>query len=245
LWGGLGEHLNLGESFLNGALRGAKEEVNKNIVEKSLEKVTRFKNTYDRAKGLKNREFVDIFIFRNSGPFRVDKKEATKNGFYKTEKIFSLAPKKLVTPAFIYDLKYYLAYRKYQANLFKKFQKSKDTLWILWENKIRYVSHKKGIKPLVGLLSKKPNLIKYKIAFDKIVGRAAALLLVYAGVGEVHALTGSREAARVFKKYKVYYQFKKTVPSILNEKKCDLCPYEKLSKGKTPAGFYKLVKNKF
>jgi len=135
--------------------------------------------------------------------------------------------------------------KQYIEQKFEKFQISKDTLWVLCKNRIRYISREKGIGLLVRLLNKKPNLIRSKIIFDKIIGRAAALLLVYAKVGEVHALIGSFQAAKVFKKHRIYCQFKKKVPSILNQKKCDICPYEKLSKGKTPSGFYKLVKNKF
>ena len=66
-------------------------------------------------------------------------------------------------------------------------------------------------------------------AADKIVGVAAAMLCVYAGVDSVFALTISEEGIRVLEDNNISYLFKKKVWNILNRSKTDVCPFEKLA----------------
>lgn len=240
LWGCVGETVKSGESFLRAAQRGTREEMGAKLEISAFEKIkeTKFKWL---DKGLKNNEIVQLFIARFSGQARISREHTNFGWFY----IKGLSKKKNLTPTTIRALKYYNNYRIRQKNFFNKFWKSKEALRVLWENKLKYKAKQKGIKPLVGLLNQKNNPLKYRVVFDKIVGRAAALLLVYAEVGEVHAVIGSRTAAKVFKKYNVYHQFKKTVSQILNQARGDTCPFEKSAKDRPPSQFYKMVKNKF
>jgi len=83
--------------------------------------------------------------------------------------------------------------------------------------------------------------MKDAVAYDKLVGRAAALLFVYAGVSEVNSLVGSKEAEDILKKAGVKYSFKKTVSKILNEEKTDICPMDKEAAGKQPQEFFKAM----
>ncbi len=59
---------------------------------------------------------------------------------------------------------------------------------------------------------------KYPIAQlfvkDKIIGRAAALILVYLGIKTVHGQTMSQLACEVFEYYKVNYSFDKQIKQI-------------------------------
>lgn len=84
----------------------------------------------------------------------------------------------------------------------------------------------KGFLEAVDLLDK--ELIGSSIA-DRIVGRAVAFLCAYSRVSAVFAVTMSREGARVLEDGKIYYQFEKCVPNILNQKRSDICPFEKLA----------------
>jgi len=240
LWGGVDETVKAGESYLAAAARGLEEEMGARREKESFEKIKEVKYKWF-GKGLKNNEIVQIFIVHFSGPARISHEHTN----FKWLKYQAILKRKNLTPTLIKTLFFYHEYRKKQNLLFKKFQREKDTLWILGENKVKYKDRQKGIKPLVRLLNQKQLPLKYKIVFDKIIGRAAALLLVYAGVSEVHAVLGSRAATKVFLKYKVYFQFQKTVPRILNQEKCDICPFEKRAKNKTPVQFYKMVKNKY
>ena len=64
---------------------------------------------------------------------------------------------------------------------------------------------------------------------DKIVGRAVAFLCVYFQVSAVFAVIISTEGVRVLTDNNIFYQFEKCVPNILNQKRNDICPFEKLA----------------
>jgi len=68
------------------------------------------------------------------------------------------------------------------------------------------------------------------IAFDRIIGQAAAILLAYAKVKEVWTPIISQDARKYLKKNKIKVEFKKEVKNIMNQKGDDLCPMEKLSR---------------
>lgn len=63
---------------------------------------------------------------------------------------------------------------------------------------------------------------------DRIVGKAAALLCVYAGVVAVFAVTASEKGIRALRDNNVLCRFGNKVPHILNYKRNDICPFEKL-----------------
>jgi len=73
--------------------------------------------------------------------------------------------------------------------------------------------------------------------FDKVVGRAAALLLIYGGVKKVLTPIISRGALTVLKRGGATIEYQKIVKNILNSSGTDLCPMEKLSQGKNAKKF--------
>ena len=62
---------------------------------------------------------------------------------------------------------------------------------------------------------------------DRVVGKAVALLCVYARVKAVYAETLSSEAKTFFEENRVTYEWKELVETILDDKKQDMCPFEK------------------
>jgi len=124
---------------------------------------------------------------------------------------------------------------------FEKFLKSDWELNILKENKIIFRSKKSGVRGLLDFLQENGKQNGDVVIFDKIVGRAAALLTIYLGAKEVYGGIGSNTAAQVFRRYKIKFYFSKTYPNILNKDKTDLCPMEKLSLNKNPEEFYNLL----
>jgi hypothetical protein len=64
---------------------------------------------------------------------------------------------------------------------------------------------------------------------DRIVGRAVAFLCAYFQVSAVFAVIMSTEAARVLTDNSIFHQSEKHVPNILNERRNDICPFEKLA----------------
>lgn len=80
------------------------------------------------------------------------------------------------------------------------------------------------------------------IVYDKVVGRAAALLLVYGGVKKILANVISRNALVLLQRGGARIEYKKIVKNILNRAGDDLCPMEKLSREKTAQQFYRILK---
>lgn len=92
--------------------------------------------------------------------------------------------------------------------------------------KTLYTSKEFGIQPLLN--------VGYELrdteVFDKIVGKAAAIVLVHYKAESVFADIISETAIEVFEKHKIKYEYNKKVPVVLNSDHTDTCPMEKLVK---------------
>ena len=101
-------------------------------------------------------------------------------------------------------------------------------LIILKEGKTVFTSSKAGMRPLldaidiVGL----PTLRK-SVVIDKIVGKAAALLITYFKAREVHCLVLSVRAREVLDKRGIKHYAERIVPEVKNKLGTDVCPFEK------------------
>ena len=96
-----------------------------------------------------------------------------------------------------------------------------------------------GIKPLLIQIEKKG--LKKAIVVDKVIGKAAALLMVYGKVKQVHTNIIAKDAIAVFEKYKVKYSYNEIVDYIQNVKKDGLCPMEqKVLNVDSPKKAYKI-----
>ena len=102
-------------------------------------------------------------------------------------------------------------------------------LVIVKNGKVIFKTKEPGIYGFLMVIEKlDSNLIASSVA-DKIVGVAAAMLCVYAGVSSVFALTISEEGIRVLEENNVPFVFEKKVPNILNRNISDICPLEKVA----------------
>ena len=96
-----------------------------------------------------------------------------------------------------------------------------------------------GIQPLLIQIKKKG--LKDAVAVDKVIGKAAALLMVYGKVKQVHTNIIAKDAIPIFEKYKVEYSYNEIVDHIQNVKKDGLCPMEqKVLKVNSPKKAYKI-----
>lgn len=85
---------------------------------------------------------------------------------------------------------------------------------------------KKGIAPMLGFIDAGIDLKGYSVA-DLIVGKAAAMLFVKAGISEVFAKTISKPACEYLKKHNIPYSYHIITDSIINRQGTDVCPMEK------------------
>jgi len=100
-----------------------------------------------------------------------------------------------------------------------------------------------GIQPLLIQIKKKG--LKDAVAVDKVIGKAAALLMVYGKVKQVHTNIIAKDAIPVFEKYNVEYSYNEVVDYIQNNKKDGLCPMEqKVLKVNSPKKAYKIFTKK-
>lgn len=103
------------------------------------------------------------------------------------------------------------------------------SLVIVNQGNVIFKTQKQGITGFLQAIEKLEKNLVGASAADKIVGVAAAMLCVYAGVASVFALTISDEGRKVLKDNNIEYRFEKTVPNILNHSMNDVCPFEKLA----------------
>jgi len=126
--------------------------------------------------------------------------------------------------------------------LFDEFLTSDNTLRVYKGNKLIFASDKDRLLPLVEYIDKFALKHRNVVIFDKIMGRAAALLCIKANCREVFSPLGSQLAVDVLGKRGIKFHLSRTVPCILKPDG-NMCPMELLSIGKEPKEFYGLIKN--
>jgi hypothetical protein len=126
--------------------------------------------------------------------------------------------------------------------LFDEFLTSKNTLRVYKGSKLIFTSDKDRLLPLVEYIHKFASNHRNVVIFDKIVGRAAALLFIKANCQEVYSPLGSQLALEVLGKRGIKYHLTRTVPCI-QKPDGNMCPMELLSVGKDPEEFYQLIGN--
>ena len=89
-----------------------------------------------------------------------------------------------------------------------------------------YTSDLKGIAPLLSYINQDINIEGFSIA-DKVIGKASALLCVYAKAKEVYAEILSEDGKKTLEENNMPYSYGTLVPQILNKTGDDKCPMEK------------------
>ena len=87
----------------------------------------------------------------------------------------------------------------------------------------------RGIADLVRFIEKLGHELAGASLADKVVGKAVALMVRYAGIVAVYAGMMSEPAKRALEGTEISYNCEKLVPMILNRTGDDLCPMERLS----------------
>ncbi len=98
------------------------------------------------------------------------------------------------------------------------------------DGKVIYRSKERGLAPLVECVEARLAEMEGGVVRDKVVGRAAALLLSYAKVSSVYVEVASKGAIDHLAKAGISADAETIVPAILNEKRDDICPMEKMSR---------------
>lgn len=94
---------------------------------------------------------------------------------------------------------------------------------------------KKGVRDLVWLLDNEPERLQDAKVADKVVGKAAAGLMVQGVVGEVYSDVMSRLALPLFDKANIPFSYGELVEKIVIPEGDDRCPLEKIVSEATTA----------
>ena len=97
--------------------------------------------------------------------------------------------------------------------------------------KVLFKSKSHGISDLLAMLDAVGRRTEGASLADSIVGRAAALVCVYAKILAVYGESMSEGALSILKTHGVFYEFGTLVPRILNRAKDDICPFDKAISG--------------
>jgi hypothetical protein len=113
-------------------------------------------------------------------------------------------------------------------NRAKKLLKEQNLSFVAINNSEIITSDKKGVAPIMELIGQNNRLISGAIVADKVIGGAAAFLLVKCGVSYIYGEIMSEKAISVLQKYNVPYSYGNLVPYIKNRRGDGLCPMEQL-----------------
>jgi len=117
-------------------------------------------------------------------------------------------------------------------NLAKQRLSQKNLSLVIAKNgRVLFETETHGISGLLTAIKQLQDTMAGSSVADQIVGRAAALLLVYSGVTAVFAVTISDGGIEILKDNRVFHEFDRRVPCILDSKRVDICPFEKLVAG--------------
>lgn len=98
---------------------------------------------------------------------------------------------------------------------------------LLKEDEIIAVNKGKGVLPLLELHDEEPQKMEKALLVDKVIGRAAAMIVLDGKIGAVHAEVMSEDAVELLEEKGVSATYDKLVPKILNRQGKGICPMEK------------------
>ncbi|RLI12643.1 hypothetical protein DRO35_02570 [Candidatus Bathyarchaeota archaeon] len=106
-----------------------------------------------------------------------------------------------------------------------------------------FSSDSSGINSILQAIDNLGDRLSRASAADKIVGKAAALLFAYSHIKEAYAVTLSTEGLSTLRKNRIFVEYEKLVPRILDKNRRDICPFEKLVlEIESPSQAYKELK---
>ena len=94
------------------------------------------------------------------------------------------------------------------------------------EEKIIYAKKQKGIVPLIDLNDFQPEKLSHSCLFDKIIGKAAAMIAINCNCAYVYGEIMSERATELLNEHNIPFEFGTRVPLIKNRDNTGMCPIE-------------------
>lgn len=90
-----------------------------------------------------------------------------------------------------------------------------------------YTSEKRGVAPILEKIDSDPEFFSGASVADRVIGKAAAMLLEKYGAAEIYAQVTSEYAIAYLNDKNVGFTYDKRVDHIINRDGTDMCPMEK------------------
>lgn len=102
-----------------------------------------------------------------------------------------------------------------------------NVTFVAVSDKGTYMSEKRGVAPILEKIDEDPEFLKGASVADRVIGKAAAMLLYKYGVVEIYAQVTSEYAAAYLSDKRVNFAYDKKAAYIVNRSGADMCPMEK------------------
>jgi len=110
-------------------------------------------------------------------------------------------------------------------------EKTENSLMGYKEGELIFESDLKGIRPHLKAINELGSELEGTLMVDKILGRAAAFLVIYSKAAEAITAVLSTPGKQVLDKYGLKYSFIEEVPHIKMENGVIYCPFERMVQG--------------
>ncbi len=108
----------------------------------------------------------------------------------------------------------------------KTYLSKDDIVCAVAKDDVLLTSNLKGIRPWLKWLRECPELLEDAIVVDKVIGKAAAMLMIVAKIKRVYTPTISSQALAYLKTQSLEYDYDRIVDFISNNERNGLCPME-------------------
>jgi len=110
----------------------------------------------------------------------------------------------------------------------EELDKTGNSLMIYKDGRLIFQSASKGIRPHLEAIEDHGEALRGTLMVDKIVGRAAALLILYSEAAEVHAQVLSRPGKQVLDQHGLAIMYEELVDHIKMKDGNIYCPFERM-----------------
>ena len=101
------------------------------------------------------------------------------------------------------------------------------SLAVINKDEIVHTEYGRGVSPLLNIFNTQPEILKSAFVVDKIIGKAAAMILVAGGVSRAYGLVMSAAGREYLEKHGILADYTELVDIISNRDGTDMCPIEK------------------
>ena len=127
----------------------------------------------------------------------------------------------------------------------EELEKTGNSLMVYKGGALLFQSSSKGIRPHLEAINQLGEGIRGSIMVDKIVGRAAALLILYSEAAEAHAAVISTPGKRVLEMHGLKFTYLEETDHIKMQDGQIFCPFEAMVQGITdPKEGYRVIVEK-